>query len=494
MLECQGWEWGGLKTEGPIRASRGPRVIRRFDLNGRPGWHRAGALGLVVACLLLSSLPSLSQPSAAGAAATGAIRNTTSSPDPALPAAPSGSISGTVSDSVGGAALAGIAVELIDSTTGSHVASVTARTDATGAYRFSDLLDGTYIVRFNDPDGIYEPQYYDGTSSLEDAAEIEVALGSDIVSIDAHLARRPPGPVRYFRATPGDRAVTLKWTNPATNYVATKILRTTDGSVAAPLPLPGQLAVYEGTRTTFRDTAGLNNGTRYTYTAYVRNPVGMWSLPVTTSAIPTAPPPGPPVTWMYCQVERLVVDYGVPMWVSGGLSDAHGALHGRTEVVVMSSTDGGLSWVEGAHATECTYAPLYESSVVLTRNTRLCMRFKGAPGYQETTSNVCSVLCRASLTRPRLPSVVRVNRRFTVRGELRPKHTGGTRVELWRRVNHRWVYAASFPVLWATAGLSYARYAARVVVSRRGVWVVSVRHADFDHFSGSAWSAPFRCR
>lgn len=91
---------------------------------------------------------------AALALALGGVTAAAAEDDPVV----TGSISGTVTSTVGGTALAGIEVRAQrDSDTGWH----TVVTNASGTYTFSGLADGSYLVRFFDPAGDYATEYWD---------------------------------------------------------------------------------------------------------------------------------------------------------------------------------------------------------------------------------------------------------------------------------------------------------------------------------------------
>jgi len=103
-----------------------------------------------------------------------------------------GSISGTVTDAVGGEPIEGIQV-----CAESSFNSSCATTGADGTYAIEGLSEGSYEVAFRGffvetgPDE-YEPlnyirQYYDGKSSEEDADPVAVVAGEDTPGIDAEL-------------------------------------------------------------------------------------------------------------------------------------------------------------------------------------------------------------------------------------------------------------------------------------------------------------------
>ncbi|MFK3677694.1 collagen binding domain-containing protein [Microbacterium sp. NPDC090218] len=99
-----------------------------------------------------------------------------------------GSISGTVTAAVGGSPLAGIEVRAqLD---GDSV-SITKVTNANGAYTFSDLDDGSYLVRFSDPGGYFDAEYWNGARDARDAQRITVTDGSVHTGINAALVSAP---------------------------------------------------------------------------------------------------------------------------------------------------------------------------------------------------------------------------------------------------------------------------------------------------------------
>lgn len=99
-----------------------------------------------------------------------------------------GSISGTVTADVGGAALEGIqvfaqrdgALERFD-----------AVTDASGGYTLAGLTDGGYLVQFVAPDGSFATEYWNDASDSLGAQRVTVTDGSAVTGIDAALAPTP---------------------------------------------------------------------------------------------------------------------------------------------------------------------------------------------------------------------------------------------------------------------------------------------------------------
>lgn len=121
---------------------------------------------------------------AALALALGGVTAAAAEDDPVV----TGSISGTVTSTVGGTALAGIEVRAQrDSDTGWH----TVVTNASGAYTFSGLAEGSYLVRFFDPAGDYATEYWDDARDSLGAQRVAVVDGSAHPGVDAALAPTP---------------------------------------------------------------------------------------------------------------------------------------------------------------------------------------------------------------------------------------------------------------------------------------------------------------
>lgn len=121
---------------------------------------------------------------AALALALGGVTAAAAEDDPVV----TGSISGTVTSTVDGTALAGIEVRAQrNSDAGWH----TVVTNASGAYTFSGLADGSYLVRFFDPAGDYATEYWDDARDSLGAQRIAVVDGSAHPGVDAALAPTP---------------------------------------------------------------------------------------------------------------------------------------------------------------------------------------------------------------------------------------------------------------------------------------------------------------
>ena len=101
---------------------------------------------------------------------------------------PAGSISGTVTADVGGAALAGIQV-LAQRDGGFD--RFDAVTDSSGGYTITGVIDGDYLVRFFAPDGSFATEYWNNASDSLGAQRVTVSNGSAVTGIDAALAPAP---------------------------------------------------------------------------------------------------------------------------------------------------------------------------------------------------------------------------------------------------------------------------------------------------------------
>jgi sugar lactone lactonase YvrE len=98
-----------------------------------------------------------------------------------------GIVSGRVT--AAGVPAAGVTVTLMHDWPAGTVAATTT-TDATGAYRFDGLDPGNYRLRFCDPQGRYQPRWFDTARTYRTATPVEVAIGSDLTA-DQDLALWP---------------------------------------------------------------------------------------------------------------------------------------------------------------------------------------------------------------------------------------------------------------------------------------------------------------
>jgi 5-hydroxyisourate hydrolase-like protein (transthyretin family) len=107
---------------------------------------------------------------------------------PSAPAAPSGQISGTVTNAAGDP-LAGITVTAYAVGSGEFGAQATTKHD--GTYTLKKLDAGDYTVEFMDNSGnpLYATQYYDDQADFQDATPVGVGAGQSVGGIDAVLAR-----------------------------------------------------------------------------------------------------------------------------------------------------------------------------------------------------------------------------------------------------------------------------------------------------------------
>lgn len=209
----------------------------------------------------------------------------------------------------------------------------------------------------------------------------------------------------------------------------------------------------------------------------------------TPVAPPVAPPEQPVATALALSSSRSRATYGQLSTLSGRLTASGAAVTGRTGVTLWRSYDGGRTW-------DTDGLPDYEASVhaytarrTLTRNVLYQMRFAGDSAYLGSASNSVSVGVTAYLGRPVAPSTVRRNRAMGVSGSLKPRHSGRTKLELWRRKGRRWV---RYRRVWARnrnyAG--YTRYSTSLRVPYDGAWRVRAIHSGSCHRTTySPWRA-----
>ena len=124
-----------------------------------------------------------------GTAVTVVVRESVTGIDVALMRG--GRLTGHVTDGATGAPVSGFQVSLFDAA-GRQVAY--ASTDQSGAYLVTDLVTGSYFVRFGDSGGGYPPELYDnlpcpnGTCYLPAGTPVIVRAGATTGSVDAALS------------------------------------------------------------------------------------------------------------------------------------------------------------------------------------------------------------------------------------------------------------------------------------------------------------------
>ena len=100
-----------------------------------------------------------------------------------------GQISGTVTDALSSAAVANVEVDVYASNSSLSTPVDTVCTASDGTYTVAGLATGSYYVGFNDGCGAsnYQPQFYNGKSSLVSSDAVSVTAGSTTSSINAAM-------------------------------------------------------------------------------------------------------------------------------------------------------------------------------------------------------------------------------------------------------------------------------------------------------------------
>ncbi|MDR0874797.1 MAG: carboxypeptidase regulatory-like domain-containing protein [Clostridiales Family XIII bacterium] len=164
--------------------------------------------------------------------------------DAALLDAPTGSISGTVTDNTF-ANLDNADVTLY-STDGKTYLDNTS-TDASGYYEFENVPDGSYIVKFMAPYGTnLAPQYYDDSDTLAGATLVVVVGGGATPGIDASLriGGTISGVITDANDSPLEDIFAVAFLKTATDYeMITFVTSAADGSYEITGVSPGQCCV-----------------------------------------------------------------------------------------------------------------------------------------------------------------------------------------------------------------------------------------------------------
>ncbi|RJQ52749.1 MAG: hypothetical protein C4521_09590 [Actinobacteria bacterium] len=320
-----------------------------------------------------------------------------------------------------------------------------------------------------------DAQYRDGADNI-------LQLSDDIL-LDTTV---PAAPSQLSAAEAGG-FILLTWTNPAdADLEAVRVLRSTVGYAQDPDSGAGQTQVYEGAGTEYLDT-GVIVGDTYFYTAFARDKAGNWSSAATairTLQIETE--------WNALSGNiSTPVQYGGYVTLRATLKCPSGTLAGRSDVEVWRSADG-TNWNRDGNATY-NAAGFYEAPRRVYENTRFQFRFPGDNAYVACSSNVYLVSVQAYLSRPVVPFNVRRNAYFTIYGYLKPRHSGYTRLEIYRWYRGGWrFFARRYAGNYSYS--SYTKYSYRYRVPYAGTWFIRAVHSDGNHAASYSPTAPFIAR
>lgn len=242
------------------------------------------------------------------------------------------------------------------------------------------------------------------------------------------------------------------------------------------------------------DTADISSGELADGTWYVhvrtRDVAGHWTS--TAHEGPFALARG--VTALTAGTSATKTRYGGKVTVTGMLSSSlEGGpsvpVTGSSAVTLMRSTNGGVTWLPVAQATDASGTGTYSAPANVDRNTRFRFSYTGDTGHLGCVSPAVNVSCGAYLSTPSTPPSVLKGRTFTISGYLKPRHPGKTKVEVWRKIGTRWV-RYRVPLALNADYSTYTRYSLRYAVPYSGWWRVRAYHADAGHLATySGWRA-----
>ncbi len=183
------------------------------------------------------------------------------------------------------------------------------------------------------------------------------------------------------------------------------------------------------------------------------------------------------------------ISYGQAVTLTGKLTDTSGkAISGRTLKVEALAT-GSSTWrAVGTRTTSSTGS--YSISARPVIRTTYRVTFAGDNSYGPSRASR-TVLVRASVSTPVVPSTARRNASVTIYGYLKPRHTSGSaavRIYAYRYVSGRWRsvgYANAKVVNYS----SYSKYVLRVQIGTAGRWRFRAYHGDSGHTG--RWSAGY---
>lgn len=227
-----------------------------------------------------------------------------------------------------------------------------------------------------------------------------------------------PAPVTDLTASPGDRSVSLAWTNPSGVTGITVVAAT--GQTAPPSPTAGTV-VYDGTASQTTHS-GLDNGTAYSYSVFTYDAEGNDSEAMTATATPVA---AKIETRLEASALPSVVTAGNSVSITGQLFNATTGAPIADESVTMVSrpadSQGDLGWQTASVAsTDADGKAVF--SLTPSENTQVKLEHSGSQFIASTAT--VTVQVRPGVSIEVADDSIRLGKGVAITGKVTPANAG----------------------------------------------------------------------
>ncbi|MBA2508250.1 MAG: right-handed parallel beta-helix repeat-containing protein [Nocardioidaceae bacterium] len=227
-----------------------------------------------------------------------------------------------------------------------------------------------------------------------------------------------PAPVTDLTASPGDRSVSLAWTNPS-DIAGVTVVATT-GQTAPSSPSAGTV-VYDGTGSQSTHT-GLNNGTTYSYSVFTYDTERNYSDAVTAAATPVAPKVQ---TRLEASASASLITAGDGVEITGRLFNSTTGAPMANESMTMVSQPVSNDSDPGGHTSAAASTDANGRatfSLTPSENVRVTLEHSSSSSVT-STANV-TVLVRPDVDTLVEDDSIRLGRAVVLTGQVTPAHAG----------------------------------------------------------------------
>jgi hypothetical protein len=201
------------------------------------------------------------------------------------------------------------------------------------------------------------------------------------------------------------------------------------------------------------------------------------------AAAPAAAAPTP--TTLTVTAQSTSVTWGAKAILNGVLqtTEAPARPVDQQQVLVQYAARSIGPWTTAATVTNSA-APYssgaYTYSWTAGRNLYWRMNFLGTAEWASTPSAVLYVKVKPAIGKPKCPSSIAQDKKFTVSGSLKPRYPAGSKnvtVKAQRYANGKWKTYKSYKATTANSG-SYSKYSVKLSIAKTGKYRFSATTAD----------------